>query len=156
MKTWCLFLCFVHISFIYRSRLAFSVTSVYRIKRLELLLAVTAYPLSATSYLWPFLKALRFYLLHENGTSGQFEFELKLPWYWLGWVMQSVKRVFSSSIFFFFLHRQFFVQPFLSRWLSFFAIIMQLGNLEELSLIILNYILTLSGSTPYLISSIDV
>lgn len=60
---------------------------------LSVVLPFTVYHLSAGSYLWPFLKAraLRFYLLHEKGTSGQFKFELKLPWYclspWMGYAI---------------------------------------------------------------------
>lgn len=66
-------------------------------------LLFSAHHLSGWSYRWPFLKAFapRFYQLHEKGTSGQFKFQLKLPWYclclWMGYAVRS-GVVFSSSI----------------------------------------------------------
>lgn len=80
--------------------------------------------LSAGSYLWPFLKAraLRFYLLHEKGTSGQFKFDLKLPWYCLSLWMGYAVRECSCFLFthFSLSHRRFFIFLSLARQLLVF------------------------------------
>lgn len=64
-------------------------------------LSLTVYQPSARSYLGRFLKAcaLRFYLLHEKRTSGQFKFELKLPSYCLSLWMGYAVRQWSCFLF---------------------------------------------------------
>lgn len=92
-------------------------------------------------YHWPFLKACaqRFYQLHEKGTSGQFKFGLKLPWYCLSfWMRYAVGELscflslpFSRPSFFFCFRGNFLFCNHCFLWVSVFLPLKSLSERDS-------------------------
>lgn len=72
----------------------------------------------------------------KKGTSGQFKFELKLPWYCLasGWVMQSDSGAVFSSLLGSYFCRQFFILLSLPLQLPLFSLSLTLSLFLSMSL----------------------